>query len=116
MAAHRDLRHAPHAGFDHEILETLESADPLLRCEAMRAAGTWAVEAAWPHVRAVLDAEDPDKPLLLAAIDAVANIRPGNAAEILDDLADAEDEEVAGTVAEALATAGIWSEDLEDEL
>lgn len=92
------------AGFDHEIVEALESDDSMLRYEALRAAGAWAVAAAWPHVRALVLAGETDKPLLLAAIEAVANIRPEEAAGILGDLADSEDEEIAEAVFEALAT------------
>lgn len=92
------------AGFDHEIVEALGSDDPMLRYEAVRAAGTWAVDAAWPHVRALVLAGETDKPLLLAAIDAVASIRPEEAAVILGDLTDSEDEEIAEAVFEALAT------------
>lgn len=92
-------------GFDQEILETLESAEPLLCYEAMRAAGAWGVEAAWPQVRATLMARNVDKSLLLAAIDAVATFRPKDATELLHDLADSEDEEIAAAVSEALVMA-----------
>lgn len=102
-------------GFDQEILQALESPGPLLRYEAMRATAAWGVGAAWPHVRAVLRADDTDKPLLLAAIDAVATICPEDAAEILDDLADSEDEEIAEAVAEALVIAGGLADAAEDE-
>ena len=94
------------AGFEGEILEALEGGDPALRYEAVRAAGDWAVDEAWPHICAlVLAAEEIEKPLLLAAIDAVAGIRPEEAAEILGDLAESEDDEIAEAVFEALAMA-----------
>ena len=58
----------------------------------------------------------------LAAIHAVANIRPEEAAELLDDLTDSGDEDIVEAVFEALAMAQWqsedeeWEEDLEDEL
>lgn len=94
------------AGFDREIVEALESGDPLLHYQAVRAAGNWAVDAAWPHIRELVLADATTKPLLLAAIDAVASIRPGEAAEVLAELAGSEDDEIADAVSEALATAG----------
>lgn len=92
-------------GFDREIVEALERGDSQIRYQAVRAAGNWAVDAAWPHVRALVRAEQiDDRALLLAAIDAGAGIRPDEAAELLADLADSEDEEIADAVFEALAT------------
>ena len=56
-----------------------------------------------------------EKPLLLAAIDAVVSIRPHEAAEILDDLANSDDEDVVAAVDEALAIAAGPSDEDEDE-
>jgi hypothetical protein len=93
-------------GFDSEIVEALESGDPELRYEAVHAAGNWAVERAWPHIRALVRVEeDVDKPLLLTAIDAAVCIRPGEVAEVLGDLAESEDEEIAEAVLEAMVMA-----------
>ena len=50
-------------------------------------------------------------PLLLAAIEAVASIRPEEAPEVLDDLLDSEDEEIADAVAGA---EGVVREEIED--
>jgi hypothetical protein len=55
------------------------------------------------------------KPLLLAAIGAVANIRPAEAGTILVDLADSEDEEIAETAAEAMAEAEMASDEEDPE-
>lgn len=57
-------------GFEPEILETLASGDPALRYEAVKAAGGWGLDDAWPHVRSIVLTERANKPLLLAAIDA----------------------------------------------
>lgn len=93
-------------GLDEEILEALDSEDPEIHREAVGAAGAWGVEAAWPHVAALVAKDGTDRRLLLEAIEAVASIRPGEAPEVLSDLADSDDEEIAEAVHEALVMAG----------
>ena len=97
-------------GFDAQILEALDNANPDIHYEAVVAAGNWEVDAAWPHVAALVTSDQTQKPLLLAAIDAVATIRPREAAEILDGLADSGDEEIVTAVDEALAMANGFSD------
>jgi hypothetical protein len=75
------------------------------RLIAAELAGDWSVDAAWPHVASLVAAEDVDKPLRLAAIDAVASIRPEDAEEVLGDLLDSPDEDIVEAVQEALAMA-----------
>jgi hypothetical protein len=101
-------------GFDDQILEALNDKNADIHYHAVCAAGNWAVDAAWPHIRALVDADTTDKPLLLAAIDAVVNIHPQEAAEVLGDLIDDEDQEVVDAVYEALAMAEALNE-LDDE-
>ncbi len=67
-----------------------------------------------PHVAALLTAPGTDKPLLLAAIDAVAGIRPEEALEVLAHLVESDDEDIAEAVLDALALAG-GDEDEEEE-
>ena len=102
-------------GFEAQILEALDSPDPLIHYEAVRAAGTREVEAAWPHVAALVAAPDTDKDLLLAAIEAVATIRPLEARALLVDLADSEDEDIREAVDEAMSTAEAMSGDEFDD-
>ena len=103
-------------GFDAQIREVLDSANPDIHYEAVIAAGTWAVGAAWSHVAALVTSGKTEKSLLLAAIDAVASIRPHDAPELLADLADSDDEDIADAVHEALAMAeGPSGEDENDE-
>jgi len=64
--------------------------------EAVNAAGNWELDAAWSHIVELLNDAHSPKPLLLAAIGAVDSIRPAEAREILVDLADSDDEEIAG--------------------
>jgi hypothetical protein len=103
-------------GFDEQILQALDSANPDIHHEAVCAAGNWGIDAAYRHVVALVVSRDTEKRLLLAAIEAVGNIRPGEAASVLDDLADSDDEDIADAVSEALTMAGGLSRlDAEDD-
>ena len=99
-------------GFDEEIVVALGSGGPDVAHDAVCAAASWGVAAAWPHVAALVRSPETGKLLLLAAIDAVASIRPDEAAELLAPLTDAEDEDVVDAVHEALALA---EADLDDD-
>lgn len=102
-------------GFDDQILLALKSVDPEIHYEAVKAASNWELDAAWSHiVELVNDAHTP-KPLLLAAIGAVSSIRPAEAREILVDLADSDDEEIAEAANEAMVEAEAASGEEDDE-
>jgi HEAT repeat protein len=101
-------------GFDQQILEALENPDPGIHYHAVRAAGTWEVEAAWPHV-AALARSDTNKPLRLAAIEALGTLCPLDSVEVLANLADSEDEDVAETASEAMTMAEGMSDDEDDD-
>ncbi len=104
-------------GFDQQILAALDSNNSDIRYEAVCAAGNWGLDAAWPQVAALITAEQTDKPLLLAAIDAIAGIRPRQAAEILSDLAYSDEEDIAEAACEALAIAAEpWVDEEDDAL
>jgi len=103
-------------GFDDQILEALKGADPDIHYEAVNAAGAWELEAAWPHVVALVKDRSTPKVLLLAAIEAVGTIRPKEAGDILVDLTGSRDEEIAQAVGEAIAMAhAISGEGADDE-
>lgn len=102
-------------GFDDQIMEALQNPDPLIHYHAIRAAGTWEVEAAWDHIVAVLDDPATPKELRLAAIEAVGNIRPREALEILPELSESPDEEIAEAAAEALVMAHGRLDEADDE-
>ena len=91
-------------GFEQEILEALGDPNLAVRCEAMRSAGAWELQDAWPHVLAALaDPRETHKSLVLAAINALPQIRPEATQEILADLVSSDDEEIARAADEALA-------------
>jgi hypothetical protein len=105
-------------GFDDQILEALEGEDEGVRYHAVVAAGSWGLDAAWPHVADVLASETEDKALLLAAIEASSSIRPEEAGAILVELTHSEDEDIVEAAHEAMAMAeGLsgFDEDLVDE-
>lgn len=104
-------------GFDEQILEALEIRHPEVHYQAVCAAGSWELDAAWPHVVGLVQDPKTDKRLLLAAIDAVAGIRPREAEEVLSDLIDADDEDISEAVYEALAMAeGLSDDDVYDDV
>ena len=96
-------------GFDDQILEALNSDNEHIHYEAICAAGSWEIDSAWPHVVALFTDVSTDKTLLLAAIEAAANIRPHEAGTILVDLTDAHDEDIVEAAREAMAMAELES-------
>jgi hypothetical protein len=102
-------------GFDDQILDALDCSNEDIHYQAVCAAGNWGVDAAWSHISTLVGAPGTDKPLLLAAIDAAAGIRPQEAATMLMDLMDADDEDIVDAAYEAMAMAGAMSEDEFDD-
>ncbi len=102
-------------GFDKQILESLKSQNPDIHYEAVRAAGNWGINAAWPHIAALVTSEETEKELLLATIDAAAFILPDKASELLSPLLDSDDEDIVDAVYEALAMAGESFDDEDDD-
>lgn len=101
-------------GFEEQILEALQSDNPDIHYEAVCAAGEWQMDEAWSHVVGLVEAMDTEKPLLMAAIDAAASIRPDEAGSVLVDLTEHPDVEIAEAAQEALDTAETLS-DVQDE-
>ncbi len=102
-------------GFDDQILEALKSADPEMHYEAVNAAGNWGLEGAWPQIVAIVNDAGSPKHLMIAAIGAIAAIRPAEAPEILGDLTESDDEDIAEAAEEAIEMAKIGSDAEDDE-
>jgi len=102
-------------GFDDQILLALKSDDPEIHFQAVNAAGNWELDAAWSHIVELVNDAHTAKPLLLAAIGAVSSIRPAEALEILVDLADSDDVEIAEAANEAMAEAEVASGEGEED-
>ena len=101
-------------GFNDQIFEALKNENQDIHYEAVCAAGNWEVDAAWSHIAGLVTTEETDKPLLLAAIEAAAGIRPQDAAQILIDLTNSEDEDIVDAAHEAMAMAEVFF-DVEDD-
>ena len=92
-------------GFDAQILEALKSADPAIHYEAVNAAGVWQLEAAWPHVLALVEDPLTPKALRVAAIEAAGSIHPREAQQILGGLTADRDQEIAEAATDAIEMA-----------
>jgi hypothetical protein len=103
-------------GFNGQILESLDSENGHIQYEAVCAAGNWGLDAAWYHVSQLVKSKETDKVLLLASIDAVAKIRPEEAAMILYDLTEYEDEDIVEAAHEAMSMADASSGDEFDDI
>ncbi len=103
-------------GFDDQILEALKSVDPDILYEAVCAASNWELSSAWSHITALVTSRETEKSLRLAAIDAVASIRPQEAGTILVDLTESDDEDIVEAVYEAMAMAeGLPDDEFDDD-
>jgi len=72
---------------------------------AVSAAGNWEIDDAWDRVAELVDSKKTPKDVRLAAIDAIAEIRPEEAQERLVELAEDRDEDIAAAASEAMAMA-----------
>lgn len=97
-------------GFEAQILESLKDDDADILYEAVCAAGSWAVVAAWPRIVELVCDADTEKTMRLAAIDASVNIRPEAAAELLEPLMDDDDPDLVDAAHEAAAMAETLAE------
>ncbi|MFO7986694.1 MAG: hypothetical protein R6U38_12595 [Desulfatiglandaceae bacterium] len=73
------------SGFHPEILEAFNSEDENIQYHAVRASGSWEVQEAWPYILSLLTSGSTEKELVLAAIEAAANIRPQEIEDVLFD-------------------------------
>jgi hypothetical protein len=98
-------------GFDNEILASLDDPDPEVRFEAIRAAGSRDLPAAWPKIHTLLVPPSGDRDLLLAAIEAAPFVSPSEAQPILFQLSESDDAEIAEAAEDALSFIDIEREE-----
>jgi hypothetical protein len=102
-------------GFEQQIIASLDSENEIIQYHAVRAAGNWELEDAWDHVLSLALSDQTERAMRLAAIDAVAGIRPTEASMALTTLMDSDDEEIVEAVFEALTLSGELTEFDDDE-
>jgi hypothetical protein len=107
------MRHV--RGFDDQIMQALQSQDADIHYEAVEAAGTWGVSAAWSHIAALATNPSAEKSLRLAAISGVGDIEHAEAPGLLAELADSDDQEISEAAQEAMDMAELVAEDEDDE-
>ncbi|MEW6741247.1 MAG: hypothetical protein AB1486_00685 [Planctomycetota bacterium] len=92
-------------GFDEEILQALTSTNPDIHYHAVHAAGNSSIDAAWSHIAGLVEDDDTEKSLRLAAIEAVPGICAREACELLFGLTGSEDEDIAEAATASIALA-----------
>ena len=97
-------------GFEAEIVEALEHPTAKVRLEAVRAAGSQELSDTGPHIMALAKSDDTPEEIRLAAISALAHIRPPGTNELLSALGTSRIEELAKTARDALDEAMLWEE------
>ncbi|HEY3290566.1 MAG TPA: HEAT repeat domain-containing protein [Anaerolineae bacterium] len=88
------------AKYAQPVARQLNNVLPIMRAEAARACGELAVHDAVPALGKLLD--DSESDVILAAIDALAEIGGDDAKKILEQASESEDEEIAEAAKEAL--------------
>jgi hypothetical protein len=101
-------------GFGHEILEALQSDDLDIQYQAVCAAGNWALDGAWSQLAALATDEEATILLRLAAIEGLGLTRASESAEVLFELTESTNEEIADAAWEALGTAQLLADDVDE--
>lgn len=99
------------AGFDEEILAALDSDDEDVKREALRAAGRQNLQTAGKTLAAVASDPNAAKPLRLAAIEALGTVAHLNSLDLLNELYEDEDDEIAEMAEYALDERMIFGPD-----
>ena len=102
-------------GFDQEILQALESRYDDMKFEAIRAAGSAEIESAWPLIRDILENPKTDRSNILAAIEASGSLCPRDDSDVIYELTESDDEEIAEAAEEALTFINIDDSDFGDD-
>lgn len=92
-------------GFNVEVMKALGSQNTAIQYLAISAAGVWQIDEAWPLVLQKLNDPNSEKPIVLAAIDAIAALRPAEAEDALASFLDDDDEDIVEAAGEAIGVA-----------
>ncbi|MCC6587855.1 MAG: hypothetical protein IT168_14260 [Bryobacterales bacterium] len=102
-------------GFEQEITQALQSRHEDMQFEAIRAAGAAEIQSAWPLIRDILENPKTDKTTLLAAIEAAESLCPREDSDVIYELTESRDPEIAETAEEALTFINIDDSDFGDD-
>lgn len=101
------MGHLP--GFQDEIIEAFRNGEPPVREEAIRAAGRSATgEVLAEDLMALAADRSAHRDLRLAAIEALGELQPEGASDVLEELQDDPDREIARAALEALEEVDLW--------
>lgn len=100
--------------FKAQILDALDDQNPDIFYEAVVAAGNCGIQEAWSYIKPLLADEDTEKLLLLAAIEASANINPEEAIDYLTEYTDSEDEDLEEAASDAMSRIYMKEEEMGD--
>ncbi len=117
------------SGFDSEIMEGLQNDSSEVLYQAVHAAKEQEIDSAWPLIQRLVllasegaslapDNPDTEIPLLMAAMEAVAVLRPSEARETILELTEVDNEEISEVALEILDMIdGSWlpSDGMEEE-
>lgn len=101
-------------GFEKELVDQLRTASGDLLYEAVRAAGRAEVQEAAPIIEGLAISEEADRDVRLEAIAALPAVDP-DCFDLLDELAESQDDEVRAAAEGALEELQMIDEDLEDD-
>lgn len=97
-------------GFDADIEAAFRGGDPMVRREAMRAAGIAEMEHLAAEILAIAADPTADSEDRIAAVDALGDLQHEDAEEVLEELAGSDDDELAEAAEAALEEIRTWSE------
>lgn len=97
-------------GFDADIEAAFRGDDPMVRREAMRAAGIAEMEHLAAEILAIAADPTADSEDRIAAVDALGDLQHEDAEEVLEELAGSDDDELAEAAEVALEEIRTWSE------
>lgn len=101
--------------FDAQILSALHDENEKIRCEALRSAGRRGLKQAGDTLVEVAANSQADKDTRIAAVEALARVHPKNSDELLHDLMQVEDKDIAHTANYALQERDLFGVDGLDE-
>ena len=103
------------SGFENEIIEAMECDNPIIRNEAVRAAGNWQVDTDWLDIDSPLISGEDDNPLFKSTLKFVAGDHFSETSELYNLPQHPNDEEILDTLNDFLTGEDLpWDDELVD--